>query len=112
MSWTFLTNNNDEREAMDIGITTKKLQLDPSIDTLPYRKYGNAWVCMWGSAYANGGCDETDELGVRSINHNTNKRLSSHQFFYPIEHFQHNLFIPHVFCCVTQFKHPFQNVLQ
>ena len=25
MSWAFLTNNNDEREAMDIGITTKKL---------------------------------------------------------------------------------------
>ena len=25
MSWAFLTNNNDEREAMDIDITTKKL---------------------------------------------------------------------------------------
>ena len=34
MSWAFLTNNNDEREAMDIGITTKKTpQLDSSIYT-------------------------------------------------------------------------------
>ena len=35
MSWAFLTNNNDEREAMDIGITTTKKtpQLDSSIDT-------------------------------------------------------------------------------
>ena len=34
MSWAFLTNNNDKREAMDIGITTKKTpQLDSSIDT-------------------------------------------------------------------------------
>ena len=33
MSWAFLTNN-DEREAMDIGITTKKTpQLDSIIDT-------------------------------------------------------------------------------
>ena len=35
MSWAFSTDNNDEREAMDIGITTKKTpQLDSSIDTL------------------------------------------------------------------------------
>ena len=34
MFWAFLTNNNDEKEAMDIGITTKKTpQLDSSIDT-------------------------------------------------------------------------------
>ena len=34
MSWEFLTNNNDEREAIDIGITTTKTpQLDSSIDT-------------------------------------------------------------------------------
>ena len=34
ISWAFSTNNNDEREAMDIGITTKSPQLDSSIDTL------------------------------------------------------------------------------
>ena len=33
MSWAFLTNNNYEREAMDIGITTKTPQLDSSIYT-------------------------------------------------------------------------------
>ena len=35
MSWAFLTNNNDEREAMDIGIIKKTTthQLDSSIDT-------------------------------------------------------------------------------
>ena len=34
MSWAFLTNNNSERKAMDISITTKKTpQLDSSIDT-------------------------------------------------------------------------------
>ena len=34
MFWAFLTNNNNKREAMDIGITTKKPpQLDSSIDT-------------------------------------------------------------------------------
>ena len=34
MFWAFLTNNNDEREAMDIGITTKKSpQLDSSTGT-------------------------------------------------------------------------------
>ena len=34
MSWEFLTNNKDEREAMDIDITTKKTpQLDSSKDT-------------------------------------------------------------------------------
>ena len=34
MFWAFLTNNNDKREATDIGITTKKPpQLDSSIDT-------------------------------------------------------------------------------
>ena len=34
MSWALLTNNSDEREAMNIGITTKKTpQLDSSINT-------------------------------------------------------------------------------
>ena len=34
MSWAFLTNNNDEREAMDIGITTKRTpKQDSSINT-------------------------------------------------------------------------------
>ena len=34
MSWVFLTNNSDEREAMDIDITTKETpQLDSSIDS-------------------------------------------------------------------------------
>ena len=34
MSWTFLRNNNDKREAKDIGIDTKKTpELDSNIDT-------------------------------------------------------------------------------
>ena len=33
MPWIFLTNNNDEDEAMDIVITKKILQLDSSVDT-------------------------------------------------------------------------------
>ena len=34
MSWAFLTNNNDEKEAMDISITRKKTpQLNSSMDT-------------------------------------------------------------------------------
>ena len=33
MSWEFLTNNNNEREAIDIGITKKTPQLDSRVYT-------------------------------------------------------------------------------